>query len=130
MTPKRRKIVGWTVLILLPIAYLVASEVHYARSISPRAVHDVADYFQRFGEPLFVQLVERDGKSYYEFSGRLPPWFSLATPSAPPAYIFDAQGRFVEWCSDPGDTAGYRARWPLSTTGRVDVLVVRQKFGI
>ena len=130
MTSKQRRMVGWSVMVFLPLAYLIGSEVFYARSISPEGVRDVAGYFQRFGEPRSVRLVERDGQTHYEFSGRLPARLTLAMPSAPPAYVFDAQGRFVEWCPDPGDTPSYRSRYPLGVTGKVDAPEVRRRFGI
>ena len=133
MTPKLRIIVRWTILIVLPIAYWVGSEVYYARSIRPTGVRDVAGYFQRFGEPRSVRLVERDGQSYYEFTGR-GPWPSMLVlvvlPSSLPAYVFDEQGKFVEWSSDPGDQPSYRSRWPLAGADGVDVTVVKEKFGV
>lgn len=83
------------VTILLSIAYVVGSEVYYARSISMNGVSTVRDFFDRFGEPRRVRTVQRDGQSYYEFTGPLPSGFVLATPSAPSAYVFDEQGRFA-----------------------------------
>jgi len=40
-------------------AYLIGSEVHYAHSISPKGIATVRDFFDRFGEPQRVQIVER-----------------------------------------------------------------------
>jgi hypothetical protein len=85
--------------------YWIGSEVHYARSISPKGVATVRDFFGRFGEPRRIRMVERDGKSYYEFTGQLPGSWSCAFPSAPAAYVFDEQGRFAAWCRDPGDAS-------------------------
>jgi hypothetical protein len=111
-------------------ALSIGSEVHYARKISPKGVATVRDFFERFGEPRRIRMIERDGKSYYEFSGHLPSSWSCATPSAPAAYVFDEQGRFATWCRDPGDNPSYRRTWPLQSTNQVEVGVVRQKFGI
>ena len=69
MTSKQRKIVGWTLLVLLPIAYLVGSEIYYAASIRPDGVQTVADHFRRFGEPRRITQLQRDGGTYYELSG-------------------------------------------------------------
>ena len=123
-----RKIIGWAAAILLPVAYVVGSEIYYARSISPHGVSTVRDFFDRFGEPRRVRMVQRDGQSYYEFTGRLPSGFVLATPSAPPAYVFDEQGQFAAWCRDPGDIPSYRQTWPLQSTNQVEIGLVRERF--
>jgi hypothetical protein len=130
MTTVVRKIVGLAALILVPIAYLAGSEVHYARSISPRGISTVRDFFGRFGEPRRVRMVQHDGHSYYEFTGHLSSGFALATPSAPPAYIFDEQGRFAAWCRDPGDNPSFRQTWPLQSTNKIEIALVREKFGL
>lgn len=130
MRSRLRKIVGSTALVLLPIAYFVGSEVYYARSISPRGVSTVRDFFDRFGEPRGVRMVQRDGQSYYEFTGGVPSSYVLATPSAPPAYIFDQQGRFATWCRDPGDIPRYRQTWPLLGTNQVEIDSIRKRFGL
>jgi hypothetical protein len=129
MSPRQRNIIGWTALILLPIAYVVGSEVYFARSISPRGVLTVRDFFGRFGEPRRIRMVERDGQTYYEFTGHLPAGLVLATPSAAPAYIFSTNGQFVAWCADPGDTPGFRSTWQLQSTNQVEIGAVRERFG-
>ena len=130
MRASLRRTIGWTALLLLPVAYLVGSEAYYARSISPHGISSVRDFFDRFGEPRHVRMVQRDGQSYYEFTGRLPSRFVLATPSAPPAYVFDQQGHFTAWCSDPGDIPSYRETWPLQSTNELEIGLVREKFGL
>jgi hypothetical protein len=109
----------------------VASERYYVGIKRPEGILTVEDYFLRFGEPSFVRMVERDGQSYYEFNGFVdPPWWCLAVPSGPPAYIFDERGKFIEWCADPGDGAPYRRRWPLRSTDEVNVASVKRKFDL
>jgi hypothetical protein len=129
MSSRQRRIIAWTVLILLPIAYLVGSEVYFARNISPRGISTVKDFFDRFGEPWRIRNVQRDGQSYYEFNGHLPRGFVLASPSAPPAYIFTTNGQFVAWCADPGDTPGFRSTWQLQGTNQIEIGVIRERFG-
>jgi hypothetical protein len=123
-----KKILSWAVIILL-LGYVIGSEIYYANRISPRGISTVKDFFARFGQPRQIRMVERDGQSYYEFTGGLPGRFLLATPSTPPAYVFDAKGQFSGWCSDPGDMPAYREKWPLQSTNEIDVRLVRQKFG-
>jgi hypothetical protein len=126
----RRDIVASVVVIVGLAAYWIGSEVHYARSILPTGITTARDYFARFGEPLFVQMVSHEGQSYYEFAGRLPSALSMATPSSPPAYVFDEQGRYVTWCRDPGDMPSHRQHWPLQGTNLVEVGLVRQRLGL
>jgi hypothetical protein len=111
-------------------AYWIGSEICYARHISPKGVSTVADFFNRFGEPRRVRIVEREGQNFYEFTGQLPAVGSFALPSAAPAYIFDEQGKFTGWCRDPGDAQNYRRRWPLQSTNLVEINLVKQKFGL
>jgi hypothetical protein len=110
-------------------AYWLCSELYYCHRISPEGVATVQDYFDRFGEPRFVRLIQRDGQTYYEFNGHPPPAYVIAMPSGPPAYVFDLDGGFVTWCSDPGDKPGYRRSWPLQSTELLDVGLVRQALG-
>jgi hypothetical protein len=134
MASKSRKIGGTAVIvILLLITYVIGSELYYLQSISPRGVSTVHDFFERFGEPRRIRMIQRGGQSYYEFSGfsrRRLPVFVVAMPSGPPAYVFDEHGQFTTWCSDPGDVPSYRATWPLQSTNQVETGTVKERFGL
>ena len=110
--------------------YWIGSEIHYLRRISPKGITTVRDFFDRFGEPRRVRMLQREGKSYYEFTGQLPGSWSVAVPSAPPAYVFDEQGQFTTWCRDPGDAPNYRRSWRLQSTNHIEVRMIREKFGL
>ena len=125
---KRKSTIITLVLILLPITWWVGSEFYYARTISPEGVLTVGDFVKRFGKPRLIRVLERDGKEYYELSGRIPSVVTLSFPSSPPAYVFDEQGRFVTWCRDPGDQPDYRKEWPFMSTNRVDPGVFNARF--
>lgn len=98
--------------------------------MSPTGITNIAGYFQRFGEPRAIRLVERDGRAHYEFVGRRPEAIWLAMPSGSPAYVFDADGRFVAWSLDPAENREFRETWPLTGTGKVDVAEVKRRFGL
>jgi hypothetical protein len=112
------------------VSYVIGSEVWYAHNISPDGVSTVHEFFERFGEPQHVQMVQRDGVTCYEFTGRLPPRFVVAFPSAPPSYVFDEGGHFVTWCPDPGDIPSFRQDWPHQNGDEADIALIREKFGI
>ena len=117
-----------TILAGLLLAYLIGSEVHNARGIAPKGVGTVADYLRRFGEPRRIRRFQQNGQEYYELTGALPGLMVTATPSSPPAYIFDISGKFVSWCSDPGDIPSFRNCWPMTNAQPVDPAAFRRQF--
>ncbi len=117
-------------MILLPLTYAIVSEIYYARSMSPRGISNVHDYFNRFGDPVSIQQVHKKGKSYYEFNGHLPPLYLLAHPSSPPAYVFDEQGQFIIWCKDPGDDPTYHETWQGRGEYQIEIASLKKKFAI
>ena len=134
MTSRQRRL-GWVAVILLPIGYLIGSEIYYASCIRPRGIVTVADHFHRFGVPRRITALHRDGGTYYELSGftRKQSGFALpilALPSSPPAYVYDESGKFVDWCSDPGDQPAYRERWSRTGAQPVEPATFRQKYGL
>ncbi len=126
-----REILITAAVVLLLFGAWLGSELYYSHSISPRGVSTVQDYFHKFGEPLRVRELERDGKVYFEFTGRRPSLAIFAMPSAPPSYVFEEGGTFVEWCPDRGETrSDYKQRWPLGVGKNLEISIVRKKFGI
>src|SRR5262245_9014457 len=125
-----REILVTTAIIGGLAAYWIGSEVRHARSILPKGIRTVRDFFDQFGEPQRIRMVEHNGQSFYEFTAQLPGAWSAALPSSAPAYVFDEQGQFVVWCRDPGEAPSYRRSWALQRTNQVEIGVVKQKFGI
>ncbi len=112
------------------VSYLVASELAYARLKRPDNIDDVLDFYVRFGESHGALVISVDGSDYVEIAGPLPPLWSLAIPSSRPAYVFDDTGRFVDWCSDPGDNPSWRQRWPKDGSSKLTDEEIRLRFGI
>jgi hypothetical protein len=117
-------------LLFSPVLLWFSSEIHYASSIRPHGVQTVVDHYRRFGEPHRILQLKRAGTNYYELRGRATGLAVLATPSSPPAYVYDEAGRFVDWCPDPGDRTAYRTRWPLTGAQPVEPAGFRQKYGL
>jgi hypothetical protein len=126
----KRKRLAMIGLLLSPVLLLFGSEVYYASSIRPRGVQTVADHYRRFGEPRRILQLQRGGTNYYELSGRAPGLAVLATPSSPPAYVYDEAGRFIDWCPDPGDRRAYRERWPQAGSQPIEPAMFRKKYGL
>ena len=126
----------WEILIIIAVVallptYWIGSEVYYACQISPHGIATVSDFFKQFGEPKSIYTVKQGEKYYYEFVGFLPPPKLLgALPSGPPAYVFDQQGHFVNWCSDIGDNDVFHQQWPLNSTNKLELRTVKQKLGL
>lgn len=125
-----RTILGVAGILLLPLVYWVASEVCYFRSLSPEGIVTAGDYLRRFGDPLAVHEFHRDGQARYVVTGHGPSPWSLAAPSAPPSYVFDATGKLLEWCPDRDNTTpDYNRRWPRPEGRPVDVQSFKQRYG-
>jgi hypothetical protein len=127
-----RKILIAVILISLLPLYWIGSEWWYARSIRPTGISTLADFYARFGQPSSIRETQRDGATYYHLSGHWPslPVWICATPSSPPAYVFDHSGRFVEWCSDPGDSTSYWERWPEKGSHVVSTNDFAHQYGL
>ena len=123
-----RAILAAAAVIGLLAACWIGSEVYYAKSISPSGVRTVADHFHHFGEPRRIIQFQHDGRTYYELSGDTHKIPALALPSSPPAYIYDDSGKFVAWCSDPGDQPAFRELWPTTNAQLVDSATFRKKY--
>lgn len=113
---------------LVLAACVFGSEFYYSRRIVPEEVVDVPTFIERFGEPCDILSVRRDRRDFYEFVGHWPSGFVAALPSSPPAYVFDEQGRLVDWCPDPGDQPEHRRRWPLQSATSLNLVSVREKI--
>lgn len=70
------------------------------------------EFVERFGDPSAVYVVSRGGTSHFELVGKMPGPLSFALPSAPAVYVFDPEGRLVDWCGDPGNDPRHRQKWP------------------
>jgi hypothetical protein len=124
-----RKYIGIIGIIMFSV-YWIGSEAWYAQSKNPHGIETVRDFYEHFGTPSRIHEFHREGAAYYELRGALPPFYVLALPSEPPAYIYDSSGAFVEWCSDPGDSTIYQQRWPYASRIPLDADAFRQRYGL
>ncbi len=130
MEIKRSTFLNIGFFLFLP-SYWIASEIYYARSIDPKGIEQISDYFERFGDPKRVREIEKDGKKFYLLRGNLPKWYVVALPSSAPAYVFNEFGKFIEGWPDPGDQPGYFKKWPKTLKSNdLEIQELKSRFGI
>ena len=96
------KILAWGlgVTLLLLIGCIAADQIPLARARPPKSVMDVASCLAWLKKPMGSYRVTANNTVYYQITG--PAGRYLA--SGPSAYSFDAQGRFIGWSADMGDS--------------------------
>ena len=93
------------------LGYFAYCEVIYSQSKAPTGIATINDFYDRFRKSSRAYVVIVDDREYLCLSGPLPSKWPLALPSSPPVYVFDKQGMFVDWCSDPGDNFEWSQKW-------------------
>ena len=115
----RARWMRWIVILGLPLV-VFASCVAYDRAFMARARPPeglaTLEQFRRWKGAAVIRqgTFESAGRTYTVMMG--PAGRSL--PSGPAAYLFDEQGRFIDWSSDIGDAPSYRLHFDLGG-GRV-----------
>jgi hypothetical protein len=61
-----------------------------------------------FGVKLEVRHVTTKGRDYILATAPLMRW---ATPSGPPMYVFDSEGRLLDYTLDSGDDPRFMEKW-------------------
>lgn len=78
----------------------------------PTDVDSFEKYLAYAGEPNSISLLQN---GYFQSHRSVPVWHqAINVPSSLPGYVFDPQGRFVDWSSDPGDDGAFQRRWPVA----------------
>ncbi len=105
-----------TVAILLALfCLLIVDEFRVVRIITPsEKERDLLAFLESRTDLKKIRHFNFQEKEYLEIrSGR--PFSLLSLPSGPPAYIFDRQGKLVEWSKDIGDDSKFQRRWNVPT---------------
>ncbi len=89
----------------------VHGEYTHAKAIlPPENVDRVIPFIDAMGPKISAcYRFEREGKTYFRLIGPFPRGVALV--SSQPEYIFDENGKFVTWCSDPGDMPSFGEKW-------------------
>lgn len=118
-SPLRRKLIRISIIVSTPFCLLAGcialDAIPLSRARPPKSLQTIED-FQAWKGPAIM------GKGVYEHSG--VTYIVMLGPagrywaSGPSAYVFDGQGRFVDWTSDMGDFYTVRHHFDL-TSGHV-----------
>ncbi len=107
---------------LLATGY-IAAEICWTRINSPVGrFTTVAGYLAQGRMPSRVELCSIRGGDFWV--AYAPMNYGLALPSGPAAYVFDDQGRLVDWSADTGDDSRFTFNWPSKamTPGSIEDL--------
>ena len=86
----------------LMIALFVGGEIHHSLAVRPpEKVTDFKSYLEWASEPKELNLLDENGTKILVATGRIANYCAL--PSGPPQYVFDTQGKMIDWISDSGE---------------------------
>jgi hypothetical protein len=104
------RILFWVLGFLAVLVVWAAMSAHETNKLKPPAtVRTVQDFLQQMPAPARVRTFTFSGGNYYEVWGQMGSTVRL--PSGSPSYIFDPNGRLVDWTSDRGDAGNYTRKW-------------------
>src|ERR1017187_6865789 len=99
---ERSRKTRWVLLVvLLIIAYWIASQIYWFLRTRPRGISNAGDYFAHLGDPLSIREIQVGGMDFYEFYVHAPRYLLLLPVSSPPCFVFDDSGRFFDWRPNP-----------------------------
>lgn len=106
----KTKLIPAILILVLPCAWLL-SEIRWSRINNPSGRFDnLQEYLEHGRYSERVIRVEKNGNAFFITHSPMDTW--LAAPSGPAAYVFDENGRLVDWSNDMGDDPSFRKRWP------------------
>lgn len=86
--------------------------------IKPEMIANVADLLRLKPEVRDVFSVTNENSISLVVTLQ-PPKGTSHIYSGPPAYIFDEEGRFIQWSVDIGDDTKFWRTWPISRTNKI-----------
>ena len=120
-----------SLVIALPLALIVAlicvwagCEIYHARSSSAEGIGTYEAYRSSLPPPRAVRSITKDGQVFYVFFG--PIRAPLALPSGPPAYIFDQNGKLIDWALDSGENPRFSSMWRDHQGREIEIIEFEQ----
>jgi hypothetical protein len=96
-------------LLLAAIAWALTSAT-IAKSYAPVPEAETFDGFVAYyGQPFSIIQFDEE---HIVATVEVPFWhLVINTPSSMPGYVFDRNGKLVDWSPDPGDDSNFQNRW-------------------
>jgi len=105
----KRGLLPALLVLLLPVCAWWACEVHHARKSNADGIETYRQYRESLPPPESVLKLRVGEGEFYALSG--PVSVLLALSSGPPVYIFDSEGKLLDWTLDSGDDPRFSERW-------------------
>ena len=87
-----------------------AAMVWQRHRIEPRGIETLRDYAAWRSASKVFAVEQKDGRAYAIAYGPIAIG-AIFLGSGPAVYVFDDQGRFVEWSPDSGDDSTFQSKW-------------------
>lgn len=91
-----------------------------------RKGQSIDGFLQSKRTPQKIERAEKENQQYLVVTGRMTPLWFITIPSGAPCYVFDANGRLIDWTADEGDDPRFHERWP-SSLRREDIRIERAR---
>ena len=104
-----KRLCGLIIVVVLIGGYLTAEFVSHRRVNPTGHASNLNEYLGWRPSAEQFAAVEVDGKPHVIAYGPMSSWLMLS--SGPSAYVFDDNGRLVDWSSDIGDDPQFDERW-------------------
>ena len=105
--------VTWLLLFGLIVLLVALNRLHYS-TITPTAQCNIQEFSERVHFSHLWKYTQKDQVRYLAMGEPTPVWV-LPVPSGSPLYVFDPEGKLVEWIEEYGNSPKDRARWDLSS---------------
>jgi hypothetical protein len=99
------------VLLFAPPIYWFSSQWYWRSYVSPPKSFRHSEYTKFYGEPYREFSRDREGASFQIVYGQMPSSYLFVHASGHPAYVFDDNGKMVDWSSDVGDDNAFISKW-------------------
>ncbi len=109
-------IAGIIIFIFLLLLFQLFNEEWYAKHVHPREMKTIEEFYIKFSSSNGGRIIKIDGTPFLVVRGVDQPWWCTALPSSRPEYLFDNEGKFIDWCLDPGDCPKCQKKWPLKNS--------------
>jgi hypothetical protein len=104
----------------IPAAVCLVSGYRWSRINNPKGKFtNVTEYLSVGRQPSRIGRIEKDGETFFIAYSPMDSW--LALPSGPAAYVFDKDGRMIDWSRDTGEDPDFGRKWLHSKQAEITI---------